>query len=150
MAVVVVVVLFVTGVIGGGSDTEELVLPDGEGTLTEEEISTVIDAVSDLIMVPTGEDAQPVVATITDAATLQSQQAFYQNAANDDILLIYPTIARAIIYRPSADMLINVGPVQVNNDQAAVPAAPAETVAPTPPAAVETPTEGDAMVESEG
>jgi len=51
----------------------------------------------------------PLMATIDNASALKSDQVFYSDAADDDILLIF--VEKAIIYRPSKDILVNVGPV---------------------------------------
>ncbi len=69
----------------------------------------IVDAVSQLIIVPQGED--PLIATINDADNLIKDQPFYTGAINGDIVLIYQNAAKAIIYSPSRNIIVNVGPV---------------------------------------
>ena len=71
--------------------------------------SDLISKVSKLVILPTGED--PAVATINDAASLIKEQVFYKNAINGDIVLVYQKAAKAIVYSPSRNIIVNVGPV---------------------------------------
>lgn len=76
--------------------------------LQQEQTQTVIDSVAKHILLT--EDEDPMVATIVDVEALKEQNPeFYKYAKNDDNILIYST--RAIIYRSSTDMIINVAPV---------------------------------------
>ncbi|MEN9390081.1 MAG: hypothetical protein RLZZ283_181 [Candidatus Parcubacteria bacterium] len=79
--------------------------------VTEEESRQIVAAVGKLFVVPTGED--PIVARVTDANALIAEQLFYKDIQNGDYLLIYPAAAKAIIYSPSRNVLVNVGPIQV-------------------------------------
>ncbi|MEK7530737.1 MAG: hypothetical protein AAB573_02620 [Patescibacteria group bacterium] len=79
--------------------------------VTEEESREIVAMVAKLFVVPAGED--PVVARVTDAAALIAEQLFYKDIQNGDYLLIYPAAAKAIIYSPSRNKLVNVGPIQV-------------------------------------
>ena len=76
---------------------------------------SVIISVSKLMMVPQGDD--PIVYEIKDPASLQSQQAFFAGSIVGDQLLVYPKSAKAIIYSPSRNLIVNVGPM--NFDQGA-------------------------------
>lgn len=58
---------------------------------------------------------QPALATITDRNKLTS--AFLKKAQNGDKVLIYQTNQIAIIYRPSIDRIIAVGPVAIDTPQ---------------------------------
>ena len=66
---------------------------------------------------PTGES--PNVATIIDKDKLKDQ-AFFNNAENGDKVLIYTKAQKAIIYRPSTNKIINVGPITLNQVPVAV------------------------------
>lgn len=85
---------------------------------------------SSLIIMPTEE--VPVVAHVSDASALRNAQAFYKNVENDDVLLIYSVAQRAILYRPSTHILVNVGPIYLNEA--------AEKTETTPPLRVPTST----------
>lgn len=82
----------------------------------KKEIEAIIQQVSRLILLPS--EQEPVIATIQNAEVLASQQAFYQDAANGDKLLVYPQ--KALIYRPDENKLINVGPVYFNTQPLSV------------------------------
>ena len=76
------------------------------------EVAAMVQKVGALMLVPSGET--PVMATVTDAASLKSQQQFYADAQNGDVLLVYAKAERAILYRPSSNKIINVGPIYLN------------------------------------
>ncbi|MDP3880703.1 MAG: hypothetical protein Q8Q32_00785 [bacterium] len=102
--------------VGSGEDAQ----------LTEEQIANVIAAVRRHIVLP--EDEEPLVATIINVDELIAEQPFYQGASNGDILIIYGSVAKALIYDPRADRLVNVGPVEVQQDASAT--VPPETTVP--------------------
>lgn len=52
---------------------------------------------------------EPLVVRIEDANFLKTQQDFFQDSVDGDIVVVYRE--KAIIYRPELDLLINVGPV---------------------------------------
>ena len=89
---------------------------EGEN-LTAEQIEVIVAKVGKHLVLPEGE--VPVVATVVDAESLRASQPFYQNIDNGDYLLIYQNQARAILYDPKNDILVNVGAVQTAD---AVPA----------------------------
>ena len=84
------------------------------------QVQAIIAKVGKLIILPTGED--PVVATISDASTLMKEQAFYKGSENGDIVLVYQKAAKAIVYSPSRNLIVNVGPVVLQNPQTTVAA----------------------------
>ncbi len=69
--------------------------------------------ISKLILVPSEE--LPVVATVSDAESLRTSQKFYSQVENGDVLLIYSAAQRAVLYRPSKHILVNVGPIYIDN-----------------------------------
>ena len=73
------------------------------------DLASLISKVGKLVILPTGED--PVMATINDAASLIKEQIFYKNAINGDVVLVYQKAAKAIVYSPSRNIIVNVGPV---------------------------------------
>jgi hypothetical protein len=60
-------------------------------------------------LLPTNE--QPVLATVTDRT--QVTTPFLKQAQDGDKILIYPTAKVVIIYRPSIDRIVAVGPVEI-------------------------------------
>ncbi len=69
--------------------------------------------VAKLISVPA--DETPVLASVTDKAKLKDQP-FFKDAENGDVILLFPQAKKAIIYRESSNMLINVGPIAITSD----------------------------------
>ena len=80
---------------------------EGQLELAKKESSELLEMVKKHILLPTDED--PVIATIIDASALKAQQEFYRDANNDDRLIIYKQ--KAIIYSVARDIIVNVGPV---------------------------------------
>ena len=56
-------------------------------------------------------DEEPALATIDDKTKLNSD--FLHAAENGDKLLIYKNAKKVILYRPSIDRIIEVGPVSI-------------------------------------
>lgn len=86
----------------------------------QKELTEVIAEVNKLIALPT--DVTPVLATVSDAASLKERNAFFAPAENGDKVLMYVTAAdvnqrKAYLYRPSTKQLINVAPVAATNNQ---------------------------------
>lgn len=69
----------------------------------------VIARVGKLIKLP---NETPSVATVSDITKLQNQTLF-QNAQNGDKVLIFNKAKRAIVYRPSENLIIEIGNIVV-------------------------------------
>lgn len=63
------------------------------------------------VQLPKGE--QPIIATVTDKSSLRTP--FLKEADNGDRILIYEKARRVIIYRPSIDRIVDIGPVELSN-----------------------------------
>lgn len=92
--------------------------PGGE-KLSDADVRALVLRVGRHLIIAT--DTLPTVATITDARQLAASDRFFSDSRDGDQLLIYSD--RAVLYRPSSDILVNVGPVVVP---------PAVTPAPLP------------------
>jgi len=92
-----------------------------------EQANQILAKVGALIQLP---NEQPSMATINDAASAKKNQPFLANAANGDVLIVFPNAQTALLYRPSSNKLIAVGPVTA---QTAAPSAATQT--PITPAA---------------
>mgnify|MGYP001402941555 CR=1 FL=1 len=90
------------------------------------EVDATVAKVGKLITLPT--DEKPTVATVTDASKVKDQ-TFFQNSVNGDIVLIYTKAQKAILYRPTENKIVEVGAVNINNQQVQVPVS---TPTPTP------------------
>ena len=64
----------------------------------------VVKALSRHILLPEGD---PQIAEIQDVSKLQDSQAFFKNARNGDIIVVYDSII--IVYRPSNDLIVATG-----------------------------------------
>ncbi len=85
-----------------------------------ERASQILSKVSRLIQLPQGEP--PTMATINNAAQAKVNQPFLASAEDGDVLIVYQRAEEALLYRPSTDKLVAVGPV-TNGPQPSVPAA---------------------------
>ncbi len=135
LIVAILVVLFVTGIIGkkdatAPTNTEtpitENTTGEQNGQLSDKEVQKYIKAVNKLFLgLPA--DEKPLVAKIVDVEKLRSEQQFYKDAQNDDVLVIYPSVAKAIIYRASTNQIVNAGPLIVNQDEKGAASTPKES-----------------------
>ncbi len=97
----------------------------------QDQAAAVLAKVGQLMQLPQGEN--PSMARVTDAAQVRQAQPFLSEAQNDDILIIYQRAGTAILYRPSTNKLIAVGPVTAQQAQkaaASAEAAPSDESAP--------------------
>lgn len=79
--------------------------------ISKQETAMLIDDISRLMVLPTGED--PTIATVTDKDKLSSQ-VFFKDAQNGDKLLAYTVAKKAILYRPSDKKIINIAPFNLD------------------------------------
>lgn len=73
-------------------------------------VSDVMTLISRHMVLPS--DETPALVTVTDPSKLSTE--FLKNASAGDKVLIYQTNRMAIIYRPSVDKIIKVGPVTID------------------------------------
>lgn len=94
-----------------GKYQEAIKLSDSiAGVNTEDANKKTIEAVSKLAELPGGEE--PTIATVSDVNELSGQE-FFKNAQNGDKVLIYSHAKLAYLYRPSSDKIVNIGPVNI-------------------------------------
>lgn len=75
---------------------------------TDRELRALVTDVGHHMLLPT--DETPTLATVSDMHALEGQE-FFRNAQEGDKVLMYMRSQRAIIYRPSIDKIIEVGPI---------------------------------------
>lgn len=73
------------------------------------DVQVVVRRVSSLAILPQNET--PALATVTDKSKLQTP--FLQQADNGDRILIYEKAKKVIIYRPSINKIVDIGPVDI-------------------------------------
>ena len=80
--------------------------------VAQDQSKQLIAKIGLLTQLPAGET--PTVATVTDITKLKDQ-LFFVDAQNGDRVLIYTQAKKAIIYRPSTNKIINIGPVNLGD-----------------------------------
>lgn len=75
-----------------------------------EDTKAILEKVGKLIELP---NETPTVATVSNKEKLQNQP-FFNNSQNGDRVLIYQAARKAIIYRESANKIIEVGSITIN------------------------------------
>ena len=78
-------------------------------------VKETIEAVGKLYNLPRGEN--PTVVTVKDATKLKDQP-FFKEAKNDDRVIVFAEAKIAILFRPTANKIINVGPVVTEDPSA--------------------------------
>jgi cytoskeletal protein RodZ len=81
--------------------------------MAEQQVMALVAKVRRHMVLP--EKEVPQVAEIKDAALAAKEQPFLAGSQNGDVLLVYTSISKAIVYSPARDVIVNVGPVQMNN-----------------------------------
>ena len=76
----------------------------------QQETADLVASVSQLMVLPDGET--PTIATVADTEKLKDQP-FFANAQVGDKVLLFTTSKRAILYRPSANKIIEVAPINL-------------------------------------
>lgn len=64
---------------------------------------------------------EEAVITAIDNADDIKNQPFFSQVANGDQVLIFPAAAKIVIYRPSQNVIVNVGPIIDDRASAATP-----------------------------
>lgn len=82
------------------------------------ENASLVKKVGKLMMLPPGT---PAIFVIQDPTQLSGQQPFFAGAQKGDQLLVYSDSAKAIIYSPSRNIIVNVGPVTFDQPTKAPP-----------------------------
>lgn len=96
---------------------------------SQDEIQSLISEVGTLIELPVGET--PTLATVTEADKVR-EQPFFQMAENGDKVLIYANAKKAYLYRPSTKKIIEVGAINIGENQAPTSATSSPTPKPLP------------------
>lgn len=80
----------------------------------QKETESLVNSLGKLMELPT--DETPIVATVLDIEKLKDQP-FFAKAQNGDKLLAYTKARQAILYRPSANKIINVAPLMIDQQE---------------------------------
>lgn len=92
------------------------------------EVKVLLEKLQKHIILPTDED--PQISIIDDPVQATKDQPFVTGSQKGDLLIVYIKARKAIVYSPSRDIIINVGPISVNPDEVS-PTAPSSTASTT-------------------
>ena len=81
-------------------------------TANQQVINEVVKKASKHIILPSGE--QPTLATVTDISKVKGQP-FFDNVQNGDKVLVYTQARKAILYRPSKDIIVEVARLNIGS-----------------------------------
>lgn len=73
----------------------------------------LVERIGKLVDLPKGE--VPTIATVSEVEKLRSQP-FFAKAENGDKILIFQISKKAVLYRPSTDKVIEIGPIAVDQN----------------------------------
>lgn len=110
-------VLFLIAIAGGiyfyikYQNTKTLL--DNPDVATKLETESVVSKVKKLMVLP--EDEEPTLATVLDSTKLLDQP-FFAKAKNGDQVLIYGKSQIAILFRPDANIIVNVAPITLGTN----------------------------------
>ncbi len=84
--------------------------------VVQEQSKKLIEKVGKLIILPV--DEEPTIATVTDLKPLQDQP-FFKNAKLGDKVIIYSLAKKAVLYREEANIVVEVAPLNIGDDNSA-------------------------------
>jgi len=105
------VLVFILTIVAGFFYVQYQSIKKNPNQVTKAENDALVERVSKIYSLP--KDEAPTIATITDKEKLKDQP-FFANAQNGDKVIIYTKSKKAIIYRPSDNIIVNSGPVALD------------------------------------
>ena len=96
--------------------------PKAAEALAKQEVQRVVEKVGAHMILPKGEE--PTLASITDIDALKKEQPFYEGAENGDQILVYKNAKIGIVYSPTKDKIVKVGPVVFQEDTSGTTTSP--------------------------
>ena len=81
-------------------------------------VDAILAKLSKHMPLPTNDSV--TIYTIQDPKSLAVQQPFFEGASAGDLLIIFPKTGEAIIYSPSKDAIVHIGPI--TNESTTTPA----------------------------
>lgn len=98
------------------TQVEKLSNPEAQQEAIAKEREEVLAKVGKLMILP--EDEEPTIATVTDAEVLAQYQPFFRKATDGDKVIIYVQSGKSIIYSPDKNIIVNVGTISVQGNNA--------------------------------
>ncbi|MEI6462475.1 MAG: hypothetical protein WCO33_02285 [bacterium] len=87
-------------------------IKDNPQVLGQQASDTLLKSLGKLMVLPT--DETPTIAEVLDKEKLKDQ-AFFSDSQNGDKIIIYTKAQKAIIFREKDNLIVNVGPILINN-----------------------------------
>lgn len=100
-------------VLGGGGVYYYFFKSPAKQPVTSAEVASVLKKLERHIILPT--DEQPEIGRIDDPIEAVKNQPFVTGAQKGDLLIVYVKARRAIVYSPSRDIIVNVGPISFDS-----------------------------------
>ena len=94
-------------------------LRNNPNAVADESAKRITEKVGKLYSLPS--DEEPTVAEVKDKTKL-AEQEFFKKAENGDFILIFTKAKLAFLYREKDNLLINVGPIAINDQSETTPA----------------------------
>lgn len=91
-----------------------------EGGVPSAEVESILSKLGTHMLLPSGET--PQIGQIDDPVEGAKTQPFIAGAVKGDLLIVYVKAAKAIVYSPSRDIIVNVGPVSMDSEESSTPA----------------------------
>ena len=123
IALVVVIALGAGGYFGYKYWKARQNSPEAQAAAAEAEKKDILGKLGKLMVLPEGD---PVLFKVSDQEQMRKQQPFFKDTLNGDVLLVFQASSKAIIYRPTGNVIVNVGPINFDQEKKA------ETKAPEP------------------
>lgn len=98
------------------TQVDQLSNPEAQQEAIAKEREEVLAKVGKLMILP--EDEEPTIATVTDAEVLAQYQPFFRKASDGDKVIIYVQSGKSIIYSPDKNIIVNVGTISVQGNNA--------------------------------
>lgn len=81
------------------------------------EVESLTKKINQHLLLPSGE--LPQLRTIEDSKAAAAAQTFFAGTQDGDKVLIYVNARKAVVYSPSRDLVINVGPIFMDEESVA-------------------------------
>jgi len=111
IAIIVVIGVVLANQENNGGTASLVKLEENQEALSVLEKQELLEKIKKHIVLPSEDE--PLIVRINNAEDLKKNQAFFTNSKDNDILIVYQD--KALIYRLDEDLLINVGPVYIND-----------------------------------
>lgn len=79
----------------------------------QKEVEKWVSIIGEKVLLPAGEE--PTLAAVTNKDRFDDQ-AFFRDAENGDIMLLYSNVRRAYLYRPSSGKIIGMADLNIEKE----------------------------------